>query len=219
MNKLESGIFVRNSTLAAYRALWAMMTIVALSLGLVSPAFAGSSNEDVQTAWRLLDYVAVDYRGAVANGQIKNRQEYAEMTEFSSTIETKITGLAASVDRTSLIAEAKAFRGLVGAKAEPDDVARAARALGTHLLAVYPVPLAPAKAPDLARGAALYTQNCAGCHGVRGDGHGPDAAKLDPAPVAFRDADRARERSPFALYQVIGQPSLFLARNSNMASP
>lgn len=196
---------MRNSTLAAYRALWAMMTIVALSLGLVSPAFAGSSNEDVQTAWRLLDYVAVDYRGAVANGQIKNRQEYAEMTEFSSTIETKITGLAASADRTSLIAEAKAFRGLVGAKAEPDDVARAARALGTHLLAVYPVPLAPAKAPDLARGAALYTQNCAGCHGVRGDGHGPDAAKLDPAPVAFRDADRARERSPFALYQVIGQ--------------
>jgi len=31
------------------------------------------------------------------------------------------------------------------------------------------------------------------------------AAKLKPAPVAFRDAGRARERSPFALYQVIGQ--------------
>ena len=123
----------------------AMIAFLALAIGFVSPALAVASDDDVQTAWRLLDYVAVDYRGAVANGQVKSPQEYAEMTEFSSAVEAKITALPASAGRADLIAESKAFRGIVARKAAPDDVAKAARALGSHLLAAYPVPLAPSK--------------------------------------------------------------------------
>src|SRR3546814_10722500 len=67
------------------------------------------------------------------------------------------------------------------------------------------VPLAPARVPDFARGATLFAENCASCHGAAGDGHGPDAAKLTTPPIAFSDIDRARQRSPFALYQVIDQ--------------
>lgn len=182
-----------------------ILAILASTLGLVPPARAASNDEDVQTAWRLLDYVAVDYRGAITGGRVTNAQEYAEMTEFSGGVEAKIIALPGTTARAGLIAEAKAFRALVAAKASPDDVAKAARLLGTHLLAAYPVPLAPGKTPDLARGASLYANNCASCHGLNGDGNGPDSAKLDPAPVAFLDAERARERSPFALYQVIGQ--------------
>ena len=196
---------MQNRSVAARSVLWTILATIALAIGLVTPVLADASDDDVQTAWRLLDYVAVDYRGAVADGQVKSAQEYAEMTEFSGAVEAKISALPASGVRASLITEAKAFRGMVARKAAPDDVAKAARALGTHLLAAYPVPLAPTKTPDLARGAALYADNCAGCHGLNGDGHGPDAATLKPAPVAFRDAVRARERSPFALYQVIGQ--------------
>lgn len=196
---------MQNRSVAARSVLWTILATIALAIGLVTPVLAGASDDDVQTAWRLLDYVAVDYRGAVADGQVKSAQEYAEMTEFSGAVEAKISALPASGVRASLITEAKAFRGMVARKAAPDDVAKAAQALGTHLLAAYPVPLAPTKTPDLARGAALYADNCAGCHGLNGDGHGPDAATLKPAPVAFRDAVRARERSPFALYQVIGQ--------------
>ena len=45
-------------------------------------------------------------------------------------------------------------------------------------------PLAPAQAPDLARGAALYAQNCASCHG--GKGEGPRAAVRQARPAADR---------------------------------
>lgn len=195
----------QNSAFLARGIARTILAFLALAIGLATPALAGASDDDVQTAWRLLDYVAVDYRGAVADGQVKSAQEYAEMTEFSGAVEAKITALPASANRAGLVVEAKAFRGMVAGKAAPDDVAKAARALGSQLLAAYPVPLAPTNAPDLSRGATLYADNCAGCHGLSGDGRGPDAAKLKPAPVAFRDADRARERSPFALYQVIGQ--------------
>lgn len=205
MSKPESTNSIRNRAATACRSIQVISILLVMTLGLATPTLARASDDDVQTAWRLLDYVAVDYRGAVADGQVKSAQEYAEMTEFSGAVEAKIMGLPALANRAGLVAEARTFRGMVARKAAPDDVARAARALGTHLLAAYPVPLAPAKAPDLARGATLYAQNCAACHGLNGDGHGSDAAKLDPPPVAFRDAGRARERSPFALYQVIGQ--------------
>ena len=182
-----------------------LLAILAMITGLSPPARAATGDEDVQTAWRLLDYVAVDYRGAVADGRITSAQEYAEMVEFSSTVEAKITMLPAKPGRTALVAEASALRNLIVRKASPDDVATTARALSGQLLTVYPVPLAPTGAPDVKRGAGLYAQNCASCHGLNGDGRGPDAAKLDPPPIAFLDASRARERSPFALYQVISQ--------------
>lgn len=37
-----------------------------------------------------------------------------------------------------------------------------------------------------ARGRTLYAQNCAGCHGASGDGHGPAAVGLMPKPSALR---------------------------------
>src|SRR3546814_12829526 len=82
-------------------------------------------------------------------------------------------------------------------------VATRAHGLAADLLKAYPVPLAPAKAPDPAMGTRLYVQSCSACHGLTGDGHGPGAARLDPPPIAFTDAERARQRSVFALYPVI----------------
>src|SRR3546814_6216377 len=84
---------------------------------------------------------------------------------------------------------------MFAAKAAPATVEEQARGLAEALLGSYPVPLAPRSAPDLARGAKLYAENCAMCHGATGAGNGPGAAGLDPPPIAFTDAARARERS------------------------
>ncbi len=46
-------------------------------------------------------------------------------------------------------------------------------------------PLPPTEA-SLARGAALYGQQCAVCHGPAGKGDGPQAAALNPRPVDLR---------------------------------
>ncbi|WP_370866424.1 c-type cytochrome [Brevundimonas aurantiaca] len=61
---------------------------------------------------------------------------------------------------------------------------RQAKALAAALLAAYPSPLAPAFPPDLARGQALYQEQCAVCHGVTGraDGEAPRAWIPRPSP-------------------------------------
>lgn len=42
----------------------------------------------------------------------------------------------------------------------------------------------PANEESLERGAALYTANCASCHGDGGMGDGPAGSALDPVPAA-----------------------------------
>ena len=179
-----------------------------LSLALLcacAPALAGPPPADVQTTWQLLDYLAVDYGGAVRDGKVVSASEYAEMREFSASARDKIAALPANAAKAALVAESKQFATLVDTKASPADVASAAHALGQHLLAAYPVPLGPKQAPDLDRGDRLFEQNCASCHGARGDARTAMARQLDPPPIAFADRQRARQRSPFALYQVINQ--------------
>jgi high-affinity iron transporter len=181
------------------------LRLIATLAALPIPAAAMAQAGDVQTAWRLLDYVAVDYGGAVGGGRVKSASEYAEMTEFAGSVSAKLAVLPAKPERQALIAGATRLKGVIARKGSPQEVASIAHGLAADLLQAYPVPLAPASAPSFARGAALFRSTCAACHGATGNGHGPDAAKLSTPPIAFTDAARARERSVFALYQVITQ--------------
>ncbi len=179
----------------------ALALVVALALA--SPASAQTT--PAQTAWRLLDYIAVDYPEAVQNGQVVNQTEFDEMLEFSATAAKLIGELPASAAKDDLSRQAASLEKIIAAKSPAPEIATAARGLAADLIKAYPVPLAPTIAPDVARGATLYAQHCASCHGVTGNADGPQAKDLDPPAIAFTDQARARERSIFALYQVIEQ--------------
>ena len=58
--------------------------------------------------------------------------------------------------------------------------------VGAVLMSVASVYPAQA-AGDADRGRAMYEGHCASCHGMNGDGNGPEAAALNPAPTNFRD--------------------------------
>ncbi len=179
--------------------LWLMATPVGLS------AAPTADPNDVQTAWRLLDYMAVDYGGAVDGGRIKSASEYAEMTEFAASVSARLATLPPTRQRAALMSGAARLRAVIARKGSAEDVATLAHRLAADLLQAYPIPLAPATPPNFAGGEALFQATCAACHSATGDGHGPNAAKLSTPPIAFTDLTRARQRSIFALYQVIGQ--------------
>jgi high-affinity iron transporter len=182
---------------------WPIALALMAALALSSPAAAQTT--PAQTAWRLLDYIAVDYPEAVQNGQIVNQTEFDEMREFSATAAKLIGELPTSAAKDELSRQAADLEKIIAAKSPAPAIATAARGLAADLIKAYPVPLAPTVAPDLARGGALYAQHCASCHGATGNADGPQAKDLDPPAIAFTDEARARERSIFALYQVIEQ--------------
>ena len=174
-----------------------------LALLVAVPALAQA--DDVQTSWRLLDYLAVDYPGAVSKGKVVSASEYAEMREFSASVHDKLAALPARPEKAALVAASAGLQTAIERKVPAEEVANIAHKLGTDLLRAYPVAMAPAATPDLAKGARLYAGSCASCHGATGHADTEAARALDPPPIAFTDRARANQRSPFALYQVISQ--------------
>ncbi|MES2135578.1 MAG: cytochrome c/FTR1 family iron permease [Pseudomonadota bacterium] len=187
-------------------ARFGIFSLLAALVGLLLAASpAAAQQAGVQTAWQLLDYMSVDYAGAVSDGKIVSQSEYAEMREFARSVRQRIAALPPNPAKAELLSKADHFVGAVDQKQSPATVRSLADDLGTALLKAYPVALGPAQMPDLARGASLFNQTCASCHGEKGDAETPAAAHLNPPPIAFVDRARASQRSPFALYQVINQ--------------
>lgn len=186
---------------------WGLVPLAVALLMTVAGARAAGPDvtETARRAWQLLDYIAVDYAGAVADGKVVRESEYAEMTEFAQTAASALSTLPESAGRSRLQLDAQELKTLVASKAEPRAVAEKARALASGLLKAYPFPLSPARAPDLTRGASLFASQCSACHGPSGHADGPLAASLTPHPTNLADRSRARERSLAALYQVISQ--------------
>src|SRR5713226_10750716 len=111
------------------------------------------SIEQASQTWQILDYLADDYRGAVADGRIVSVSEYAEMREFAAAIRTQMHGLPAVPASSALQEAAERLAQSIADKDAADVVARQAHALADALLAAYPIPTAPLVPPDLARGA------------------------------------------------------------------
>jgi high-affinity iron transporter len=168
-------------------------------------ALAGEVGPDPRQTWQLLDYVAVDYAGAIQGGKVVSPAEYAEMREFSVTIRSQLAALPSAPGQSALVAQSDRLIAAVEARADSKTVADLAHHLADGLLASYPIEAVPASPPNPARAALLYAQQCAACHGPTGAGDGPAGASLNPRPIAFTDTDRAAQRSPLALYEVISQ--------------
>lgn len=185
---------------------WACVVACSILLAPVLTLHAATTDTaEVEAAWRLLDYIAIDYAGSVNDGEVISPTEFAEQVEFSAVIAEKLKALAPTPAQKELLEKAEQLQRLIAHHAEPNKVSAIAHNLADGLLAAYPIPLAPATPPDLVRGKNLFEANCAACHGTAGDGLGPAIQGLEVPPIAFTDAARARQRSLLGLYQVISQ--------------
>jgi high-affinity iron transporter len=175
-----------------------------LVAALAGPLFAIAAHaQDAALVVHLLDYIAADYDGAVAGGKVKDEGEYREMLEFAGNVVDALAKLAPTPERERLVSGAQALSKRIADKAEPEAVAQAAMRLRQAVVVAYRVPIGPKRAPDLARGLALFAQHCASCHGASGKGDGPAAKGMDPAPSDFHDRERQRLRSAHALFDTI----------------
>jgi high-affinity iron transporter len=189
--------------------------------GLASPSHAEDQWVEVKAkqAWQLLDYVALDYHGAVSRGVVADASEYAEVQEFVATAERQLGELPRSQTSDALQRRTTRLRKAIADKADPDVVARFARVLARDLQEAYQFSVAPAAAPNLARGEMLFLAQCAACHGPRGQGDGPFTTTVTREAALLTQPSRARERTLFALYQIISSGVTGTAMASFAALP
>jgi high-affinity iron transporter len=169
-----------------------------------SPPTAPPSAGDAEVVRRLaaiLDYVAADYGGTVKDGAIVDATEYQEQLSFLRDAKELARKLPQDADATATAIDG--LEGLAREHVPGDKLADAARGLRRMLLDRTGLVLAPAAPPSRARGAEIFAQACAVCHGATGGGDGPAAARLNPRPRSFRDPAVMAELSPARAFNAL----------------
>jgi high-affinity iron transporter len=179
------------------------LALLLLALGLVAPTLASAEPDPFAPILHALDYLAVDYPGAVKDGKVLDQGEYDEQVEFATSVKGMIAALPARPERAALEATAGGLASAVRDKRPAEDVAAIAGDLRRRLIDLYQVQVAPRQAPDVRAAAADYAANCAVCHGAAGRGDGPAAKGLNPHPADLTDAARQSQHSLFSLYNTI----------------
>ena len=147
---------------------------------------------------------AQEYRIGVENGRIIARAEVAEARLFLQESRRSAALLPRDVSSGAL-AQIDSLLHLVDRVARPDSVDEGVRRLTGSLSRRLNVVLdeIPNQEPSLARGAAIYQRDCAGCHGTLGTGDGPLAKGLQPPPANLTDRTALRDQSPLDYYRRI----------------
>src|SRR5262249_10762904 len=78
-------------------------------------------------------------------------------------------------------------------------------AVAAHVTAVAGVSdqALPAQTPSVERGAAIFQENCASCHGADGRGDGAEAQRLGLKPANFADAAFMAAETPDDFFNVV----------------
>ena len=183
-------------------SVWLAIVLFSTSFACVALA-APSVEEKAQTIVHMLDYIGVDYSQTVQNGQVVNPDEYAEQREFAAQVITLLSELPATPEQTSLLQQAQGLLARVEDRSSGEQIATLTDQLHIGVIQAWKLNVAPRQPPDLKQAGALFAQHCAACHGPQGQGDGPLAKGMEPAPRNFHDDIRMRQRSLYGLYNTI----------------
>jgi high-affinity iron transporter len=150
------------------------------------------------------ELAAQEYRIGVVDGRVVQPAEVDEARLFLTEARRAAELLPAPIAEPA-VARLDSALSLVAAVALPDSLAAMVRRVTAQLGADLGVPMVevPARTPLLSRGAELYRQQCASCHGALGRGDGAAGRGLDPAPANLTDGAALADVTPLAFYQRI----------------
>ncbi len=190
---------------AGHRRALAAVVVAATLLFAVTTA-GGETREDVVRVHTLLNLVGEEFRESVHGDEALRDREYAEAQGFFQEARQRwhrlATELGADADVERLFERAHA---LLGERRDPDEFRATVEMLQVRLTERTGVPpeVFPAAPPSLDRGQRIFASQCSGCHGMQGDGRGPQGASLSPPPSDFTDGEFMADVTPFDFFHVI----------------
>ena len=148
---------------------------------------------------------AKEYANGVAprGGQVTSPEEVSEAKQFLDQARLDVGSLPRAV-RATADSDLVALRGMLDRAAPPDSVAARAGLLAQRIATAVGGALEtfPSHLPSLVRGAAVYQEQCAQCHGPTGRGDGPKAKHLEgPPPASLADRQAMSTVSPVDVYR------------------
>lgn len=184
-----------------------LISIIFICLIALNQTMASTITQDqtkkIRTLINLLDYIGTDYHNAVKKGNVKNRNEYAEMNEFVD----KSVGLYNEISKEITISnnatignDLSKLKSLILKKASFELVLALSGQIKQEILKQNLIQISPDQWPDILNGKKLFAVNCVSCHGVKGAGNGVLAKTLNPKPANLLNDTTMSAISPFQIY-------------------
>jgi high-affinity iron transporter len=168
---------------------------------------------------------AKEYDAGVApgGGRVLLKAEVAEARLFIDQARLDVGHLPVAV-RAAADSDLAAIRELLERLAPPAEVqARATQLVGRLAAGVGgALDALPSHPPSLARGAQVYREQCADCHGEKGRGDGPKAARVEgPPPTDLSDSEAMVGAAPIDVLRrvTIGVPGTAMPEYEEQLSP
>ena len=165
----------------------------------------------------LVDYIAGDYKEAVEKpGVIKNKDEYAEMLEFSKLIEKLYPAEKKTSNKVKK--QIKELALAIQQKKDKDKVKNLALKLRKQITIDHNLTITLKNHPDFKNGQEVFAKNCASCHGEKGDANSPMAQFLKPPPRNLLEAEFLQDLSPSRVYNTlkVGIPETAMVSYDNI---
>jgi high-affinity iron transporter len=152
----------------------------------------------------MLNYLSNDYKNAVENGKVKSEDELKEMISFAGNIDKEIKALEINTSqKDTLLGYSAKIVELVNNHADQSKLKDVSASAKRFLLLNTGLKTFPTNYPSISKGKTIYTENCAKCHGDKGNGEGEDGKLLDPKPRNFLDNEKMTGISPFAAFNTV----------------
>jgi high-affinity iron transporter len=179
-----------------------------MSVAAGAPRAAAQASDSLAVARRIVaatSLAAKEYATGVPpqGGRVTTAAEVAEAQQFLAAARLSVGGLPVSV-RAVADSGLAALQAMVARVAPPDSVAQHAATLIQRVATAAGGALDPfpRQAPSLARGAAVFREQCVQCHGPTGRGDGPKAKHLEgPPPASLADRATMGTVSPVDVYR------------------
>ena len=152
------------------------------------------SQDKVKKIVMMLNISAKEFEEGVADGKVVVAPEYEESKVFLEQATERFLKLSEEIKNQK---EANKLNHLfpeilemINNKVDSQKVWNKINTLNSTLLKTFEVEInkIPVTPVSIENGKYLYEKNCASCHGISGNGDGPMAHKLNPAPAKLSDS-------------------------------
>jgi high-affinity iron transporter len=170
-----------------------------LSLLLAVPLAAAEEGASEGRTWHrlvgILQYLQADYPAAVES---KSDFELAEQRSFIAEATEAARDMGPRGE--SFLPRLQDIKARVDKAEDPEGVSHDCGALVEDLVLAGGLARSPRTPPDLARGAQIFQQDCAACHGPDGRAQVAIAQTMAPRPADFHDADVMAGLTPYKAF-------------------
>jgi high-affinity iron transporter len=158
---------------------------------------------DIRSTIHLLEYIMQDYPNAVQHGKAVNKGEFEEMSDFGKRVLESANADPTLSKNEELQSVLTKLDLTIQNKGPYDTVNYYTFRAKELIMDITKYQASPAKWPDLTAATVLFTDHCQRCHGIYGNGQGPDAAGMEPSPRNFHDDDRMKRISAASAFNTI----------------